>query len=184
MRSAPLLAALAVAFVLDSCASGPETGSTSPVTCDLPSSREISFLTTTRSNNPFLPISGLLRGTADEFVVVRIRLFLPDSTIVAVDGSVNDETGAEVAKLQTYTQMAKYWDIAEDLPPRDVQARSDALQRYYPMDAQFKARKGRSEYIVVFKGKNPLPRPATVALTVILNGEPQDFTFPLLPVKK
>ena len=97
---------------------------------------------------------------------------------------MRDEAGTEVAQLQTYAQMVKYWDIAEDLPHRDVQIRSDTLQRYYPPDLQFNARKGRSEYIVVFKGNNPLPRPATITLSVAVgDAEPQVFTLPL-PQKK
>lgn len=177
---AAMLAALASAV---SCSSGPEPAAAVPsVSCDLLSSREISFLSATRDTNPFFPIAGLLRGSPDEFVVLRIRLSLPGTTAVALEGSTRDGTGTDVAPLQTLSQMKKYWDTPEDLANRDKVAKANTLIRWYPPEPQFTAPRDRSEYLVVFKGKNPIPRPATISLSVTLgDAEPQEFTFPLPP---
>jgi len=185
MKTVGFIVALIMAITLAGCAGGPSPASTAPVTCDLLSTREVSFLTPTRANNPYYPISGLLRGTADEFAVVRVRLDFPDATPISLDGTVTDQSDTAVALLQTYDQMVRYWDIAEDLPARDRQIRSDALQRYYPSALSFTARKGRSEYVIVFKGKSPMPRPATVTVSVGLgDAQPQVFSFPLPPKEK
>ena len=92
----------------------------------------------------------------------------------------DDATGKDIAQLQTFKQMTDYWSAAEDLPYRDKDARATVLTRYYPPDLEFGAGKGRSEYLVILRGESPLPRPATVKLSVALNGgDPQVFTFPL-----
>jgi hypothetical protein len=179
-----LAAALAVAVSVAGCSSGPEPAGAIPaVACELVSGRDLWKYGPNAAANPFLPLTGMVRGTQDEFVVLRIRLSLAESTTVEIDGSVEDPTGKKLARLQTLGQMTEYWTGPENIPNRDKQVRSDTLTRYYPPDLHFVVKKGRAEYIVVFTGKSPLPRPAVINLSVTLNGEPQQFTFPL-PYRK
>jgi hypothetical protein len=179
-----LFAALVVVLAFAGCASAPEPTSPS-VSCDLLSRTEASYIGATRDSSPFLPPSRLLHST-DEFVVVRIRLALPEPTQVTIDGSAKDESGTVVAPLQTYQQMVDYWnDPTDQLPQRVIIARSDTLQRWYPPGPSFEGKKGRTEYVVIFKGKSPIPRPATVTLSVALgDAAPQEFSFPLPPKEK
>ena len=174
-----LAAAIAVAVSVAGCASGPAPA-VPAVACELVSGSELWKYGPNAVVNPFVPLTGTVRGTQDEFVVLRIRLSLAESTTVEIDGLVEDPTGKELARLQTFGQMTRYWSgQAESLPFRDKQVRSDILTRYYPPDLHFVARKGRAEYIVLFSGKNPLSRPAVISLSVTLNGEPEQFTFAL-----
>ena len=151
-----LAAAIAVAVSVAGCASGPAPA-VPAVACELVSGSELWKYGPNAVVNPFVPLTGTVRGTQDEFVVLRIRLSLAESTTVEIDGLVEDPTGKELARLQTFGQMT----------------------RYYPPDLHFVARKGRAEYIVLFSGKNPLSRPAVISLSVTLNGEPEQFTFAL-----
>jgi hypothetical protein len=187
MKSWHLLGvAVAITVSFASCAGAPEPAAgTSPVSCDLLSNREISLLSTTRVTNPFMPTIGIVQGSRDEFVVARIRLVLPEPTLVVINGSVTGDAGNAVAPLKTYQQMTRYWtEDAGDIDYRDARTRSDVLTRWYPPDLQFTAKAGRSEFVVAFIGKNPLPRPASVTLSVALgDAPPQEFTFPLPPRK-
>jgi len=174
-----LAAACALALSVAGCASAPEP--VGPVSCALLSSREVSYLSTESRNNPFVPITGLLRGT-DEFVVLKVSLSLSQASQVILEGSVQAEDGSEVARLQTLPQMIRYWQDEDEVPHRDVVARGNTLTRWYPPSPSFEAKQGRSEYIVVFKGKKPIPRPATVSLALTLgDGTSQEFTFSLPP---
>jgi hypothetical protein len=184
-RSHVLSAALAVALTAAGCASAPEPTSPS-VSGQILTRTEVSYIGATRETNPFIPLSRVIHGAPDEFAVVRIHLGLPAPTLVTIDGSVRDGTGAEVARLQSYQDMADYWnDPTDQLPFRTIQARSDTLQRWYVPSLSFQGNKGRTEYVVVFKGNNPIPRPATVTLSVGFGDEaPQELTFPLPPREK
>ena len=182
VKSAIFLAAiLAVALSSAGCASGPSTAAETPaVSCILLSSSEIGHYGASRAINPFSPRTSLLQGTPDEFVVLQLNLSLAESTRVAIAGSVQDAAGNEVARLQSLTQMQEYWRFGTDLPDREARARVDTLARYYAPSLEFVRNKGRPEYIVVLMGKKPLPRPASILVSVTLSGgDPQLFSFPL-----
>lgn len=178
-------AALAVMISAAGCSSGPEPApGAPPVSCILLSGPDLWQYGTNDVVNPFVPRKGFIRGADEEFVALRIRLSLPESAQVSIDGSVQDPAGKEVAPLQTLAQMTEYWSGAEDVAYRDQNARSNTLTRYYPASFYFTAKKGSSEYVVVFRGKNPLPRPASVMLSVAVgDAQPQQFNFPLPDMK-
>jgi hypothetical protein len=166
------------------CAGGPEAkNGAAPISCALLTNRDLWQYGTTRALNPFMARQLFIRGTPDEFVALRLTLSLAESARVSVSGSVQDPDGKEVAMLLSRAQLTDYWNQDAQGLNRDNMALYDSLERYYIPDLPFTSQKGR--YIVVFKGTNPLPRPATVLFSVSASdGESQDFTFPLPPVQK
>jgi len=174
---------LAVALSSAGCTSSPATAAP-PVACVVLSASQIVMYGPSRAVNPFFPRASAVRKAADEFVVLQLNLSLSEPARIALAGAVRDTAGNDAARLQSLSQMQEYWSFGEDVDDREARARMDTLTRYYSPALQFVQRRGRSEYIVVLLGKNPLPRPATAVLSVSLNGaEPQSFTFPLPALK-
>ena len=171
-----------ILFATGACATAPFPSSPE-VTFALLSVRDLGTYGQTFASNPFLAPSGFVHGAPDEFVAVGLKLALPDAGTVSLDGSVRTPDGREVARFYSLPEVQKYWSDWGDQSDLNSRSRLDTLNRWYPSASQFQAGKGRSEYVVILVGKNPLPRPATVTLTVTLNGGPQEFTFPL-PDKK
>ena len=154
-----------------------------PVSCTLLTSQDLWQYGATRVLNPFLARQSFIQGTPDEFVALRLTLSLAEAARVSVSGSVQDLDGKEVATLLSRAQLTDYWGQDAQGLNRDNRPLYDALERYYLPDFPFTSQKGR--YIVILKGKKPLPRPATVLFSVALSdGESQDFTFPLPPAQK
>ena len=178
-------AVIAVSLATAGCASTPLPQSPT-ATAQVLTRTEVSYIGATRDTNPYIPQSRLVHGSPDEFVVVKLQLAMPEKILVTLGGSVQDANGTEVATLQSYQDMVSYWtDPTEQLPFRTIQARSDTLQRWYPPSLSFEANRGRVEYDVVFKGRNPIPRPATVTVDVSFgDSAPQEFSFPLPPHDK
>jgi len=187
-RSAKHVLSLAVLAAVFMAAVGCATtggAALAPVTCRLLSPAEVATYAPSRPINPFIAHGSFILKSPDEFVVLDLALNLPEQARVSVAASVNDEVGTPVAALWTRTQMHMYWDHMQDITDRDDRIRQDTLDRYYPPASDFNARRGRTEWILVLVGKNPVPRPATVQVSVSLNGaEAQMFSFPLPPVKK
>jgi hypothetical protein len=176
-------ASCAVALSAAGCMSGGGTAA-APVACRLLSPQEISSYAPSRPLNPFVAHGSLLQPAPEEFVVLELDLSLAEPARVAITGAVEDESGAAVAQLWSRTQMHIYWDHLADVTDRDARTRVETLDRYYPPAADFAARRGRTTWILVFEGKSPLPRPATVKVAVSLGGaEAQAFEFPLPPKK-
>lgn len=182
LRSVSLLLAAAIALLSAGCASVP-IGSEPQASCTLLSSMDAGTYGTNFFTNPFMKPSSLIRGTPDEFVVLDLTLRLPESATVNLEGSVTQDSGDTVARMYTLKEMHTYWDGWGDNSDVTSRTRIEALERYYAPSDQFQAHKGRSEYVVVLMGKNPLPRPATVEFSVSINGVPQPFKFPLPPLK-
>ena len=186
LRPVCLLAAILGGSVfIASCVTAPPGAGTPGVSCTLLSSLDLGSYGVNYTTNPFLPPTSLVKGTPDEFVALDLVLSLQDSATVNIDGAVRSESGDQVARLNDLPQMRDYWSNWGDRTDKTSRTRLDTLDRWCMPSTQFAAHKGRTEYVIVLIGKKPLPRPASVAVSVSLNGgDPQIFTFPLLPKKK
>src|SRR5271169_2726475 len=103
-------AALAVMISAAGCSSGPEPApGAPPVSCILLSGPDLWQYGTNDVVNPFVPRKAFIRGADDEFAALRIRLSLPESAQVSIEGSIQDPAGKEIAPLQTLAQMTEYW---------------------------------------------------------------------------
>jgi hypothetical protein len=178
-------AILGVAVFMASCATEPPGTGTTGVSCTLLNWLDLGSYGANYTTNPFLAPTSMLKGTPDEFVALDLMLSLPDSATVNLDGAVRSDSGDLVARMNDLPQMRDYWDNWGDRTDKTSRTRLDTLNRWCMPSSQFVAHKGRTEYVIVLMGKNPLPRPASVVVSVSLNaGDPQTFTFPLPPKKK
>ena len=178
------LAVFAVTLLAVSCASQPANASGKPgASCKVLSFGDLGTYGASFFSNPFMQPSSILSGTPEELVVLDLSLSLPDSATVDLDGSVKVPTGEVVARVYSLSEMQDFWNGWGDKSSATSRTRIDTLTRYYAPSDHFMARKGNAEYIVVLMGKNPLPRPAMVELTVSLNAVTQSFTFSLAALK-
>jgi hypothetical protein len=176
-------AVFAVLFLSAACATGARPASGEPeVLCTMLTSWDLGSYGANSATNPFLAPSGLIEGTPDEFVALDIALSLPDSATLSIDAAVRraGENGEIVARLYSLQDMRKYWRAWGDPSAQTSRTRLDTLERWYAPSSQFVAHKGRSEYVIVLVGKNPLPRPASATVSIALNGKVGGtFEFPL-----
>jgi hypothetical protein len=180
-----LLSLLCLMLAIVGCASVP-SGTTGPVVSGKILSRaDLGVYGGSRSVNPFIAKSALVLGAPDEFVVFELDLTLPQAAHILIDASVTDESGTMVGKLYTPQEMHRYWENTTDVSDHDARTRLETLDRYYAPSFSFDQRGGRFEEILIFVGKNPIPRPATVTVSVTINTDaPQILTFPLPVFKK
>jgi hypothetical protein len=177
---------LAAGLSITGCASAPaeRSGSSPAISCRLLPKTDIWSYGPTYATNPFLAPSGLIKGTPDELAVLRIDLTLPESARIGIQGSVQDSAGNTVARLLDLNELRTYWSDWGDRTDKSSRDRLGMLERWCVPSLEFNAHGGRSQYVIVMMGKNPLPRPASVVVSVTLNNvEAGSFTFELPPKK-
>lgn len=185
ITSKVVLISLCIASVW-SCASAPEAiqpyASIRVMTVDeLQSAYGYSF-----EVNPYLEPSALIRGKPYEFSVLRIEISTSGSAAAVLSASVVGADGTVLASAKDLEQMKLFWDMWEGSDPNKGR-RLTSLERSYLPGYSFEQKPGRRVYYLVLMGKNPLPRPATIEATLLVEGlDPVIFSqaLPALPKKK
>lgn len=133
----------------------------------------------TFAENPYMPAVPFFSRSREEFVVVRLDLYVPDNMTLSVTARVRSPDDVDLAKQEDLDGMRSYWDLYRGTDARQVQKRLSALQRSYLPSNPFELRAGSRTYYLVLSGKNPIPRPAIVNVLVALGGEIKAFEFAL-----
>jgi len=160
---------LMLTVVALSCASIP-SGTKAGITIAIADTASLkSAFGSTFMQNPFLVPNGLIRGIPDEFVVVRVDLNLGARSLVAIEGGIYSEAGANLAELLDKQSLGEYWFTWDPREEPDSRRRSK-LERNALPGAHFQLSPGQHRYYLVFKGPNPIPRPATIRIQVSAEG--------------
>lgn len=136
--------------------------------------------------NPYLEPSSLIRGKPYEFSVLRIEIATSENAAVAVSAKVLGADGSALAEAKDLEQMKLLWDMWEG-KDSDKNRRLTSLERSYLPGPSFVQKPGSRVYYLVLTGKYPYPRPATVEVSLLVEGlDPVTFSqaLPELPKKK
>ena len=99
---------------------------------------------------------------------------------VSVFCSALGPDGKEVATQRDIREMENYWYPIGGKTEVNIEKRISMLRRSYMRSNPYAAKAGKSSFIVVLIGKNPLPRPAKVEVQVMAAGlESASFSFDL-----
>ncbi|MCE1209990.1 MAG: hypothetical protein LWX23_11040 [Spirochaetia bacterium] len=124
----------------------------------------------------------LVRGKLNEFFIVRVDFNLPADTMVAILATATSPSGEEVARVYDIQGLKDFWwaltitDNDSGLYDRKL----TAIERSCIPSFDFKQRAGKRSLFIPFIGKNPIPRPATLSVQVVLDsGTTGQYSFTL-----
>jgi len=116
---------------------------------------------------------GLLMGYPHEFVVLKIAINAISQTDIMVDQIAAIGTdGKPVARYYDLPEFCDYlsgWASLSKILPQNLEIAKDT---YLP-GPDFQTRKGQRTYYAVLIGKNPLPRPFTIKVSLGFNNAPE-----------
>jgi len=134
------------------------------------------------SENPYMEPRTLVRGKLNEFFIVRVYFNLPADTMVAILATATSPSGEEVARVYDIQGLKDFWwaltitDNDSGLYDRNL----TAIERSCIPSFDFKQRSGKRSLFIPFIGKNPIPRPATLSVQVVLDsGTTGQYSFTL-----
>jgi hypothetical protein len=130
--------------------------------------------------DPYMPYKGIFSGAKEEFIVLKIEVSMPKNGTVSVFCSASGPDGAAVAVQKDIREMENYWYPIGGKTEVNIETRMSMLRRSYMRSNPYAAKAGKSSFIIVLIGKNPLPRPAKVDVQVMAAGlESASFSFDL-----
>ena len=178
------IASIAILMLVTSCASSPSSVSSEgapAVSVRLLSGEEIkSAFGKNYETNPYMPYKGLISGAKEEFIVLKVEVPMTQNGAVSVFCSALGPDGKEVATQRDIREMENYWYPIGGKTEVNIEKRISMLRRSYMRSNPYAAKAGKSSFIVVLIGKNPLPRPAKVEVQVMAAGlESASFSFDL-----
>ncbi|MDX9828162.1 MAG: hypothetical protein RBT73_10510 [Spirochaetia bacterium] len=134
------------------------------------------------TENPYLEPRTLIRGKLNEFFVVKVDFNLPADDIVAIVASAKAPSGEDVAKVYDIQSLKDFWwsVTIQDEDNGLYDRKMTAIERSCIPGFDFKQRAGKRSLYIPFIGKNPIPRPATVSVQVVLSsGYTGQFSYVL-----
>lgn len=180
-----LFAVITVTMLL-SCAGTPRP-TENQVTIKLMDTRSIQLWGgQTYNDNPYLPPQGLIQGKPYELAVVKIDANLVAAADFEMQARLVGAEGKDSAVLYSLEDMRYFW-ASWPGSEGDIMRRLDRLERSYLPSLRFRAPRGSSTWYLVFVGKNPIPRPATVLVKAFIGqSAPYSAELPLdaLPAQK
>lgn len=170
----------AVVLLTISCANVPSYRPDKPmVTIEKATSTDIRAFGSKMFENPYIEPASLIRGKIDEFFIVKIGFNLPKKSKVSINAVSAKTDGSEAGKFYTATKLMDYWMLkdvyAEDDNPY-ANARQIAIQRSCIPSLEYMQNEGMHEYFLPLISSNPIPRPATISITITVD-DAQSFSF-------
>jgi len=134
--------------------------------------------------NPYMEPRTLLRGKLNEFFVVKVDFNLPVDSKVSILAEAKQAGGKEAARVHDSYSFIEFWDsitLIESEKGAEVQRKMTIIERSCIPAFDFVQRAGQGTLYIPFMGPNPIQRPATIYVQIVVGkGEPVIFTEKLL----
>jgi hypothetical protein len=135
-------------------------------------------------DNPYMEPRSLIRGKLNEFFVVKLDFNLPAEARVSIMAEAKTSGGIEAARARDSYSFVEFWDsmtVMETEKGAEFQRKVTAIERSCVSSFDFMLRAGKDTLFLPFTGPNPIQRPATIYVQVVVGkGEPVTFTEKLL----
>jgi len=168
-----LMIAIMVSFLVLSCATARNYNAGTPkVAIARASDAEIAKYGPNFLVNPFKEPSIIVLGKTYDFYIVKISLNLDRQTKVRVIASSQGPSGADTPAAYTQAEFVHFWDVVsnEGGPNAgEYERRKTIIERMVIPELSFSEGPGQNGYFLVFIGKNPVKRPMTYEVQVILD---------------
>ena len=178
VMSSPLL-------LLTGCASAPAFDPSRPqVVITQATQTDIRKFGTSYIDNPYMEPRTLLRGKLNEFFVVKVDFNIPADSKVSILAEAKLVGGKEAARVHDAYSFVEFWDsltLTESEKGAEVQRKITTIERSCIPAFDFTQRAGQRTLYIPFSGPNPILRPATIYVQIVVGkGEPFTFTEKLL----
>jgi hypothetical protein len=136
----------------------------------IPEDELVNAYGSTSAENPFIAPSSLVTGKAKDFIVLELKLSLPEAAHVEIDASITGLKGRP-ATIMTARDLSDYLALYNLGNPAE-KARRPIIERWCLPDTALNLAAGVRSYYVVVACDHPYPSDAHVVAQVYIGGVP------------
>jgi hypothetical protein len=172
MHARNYLWAILLTAGLLSCATAPKlpTGPASASLRLVPEDELVDAYGSKSEENPFVAPSSLVTGKARDFIVLELKLSLPEAAHVEIDASISGLKGRPSAILNA-RDLSEYLALFNLGSPSE-KARRPIIERWCLPDTALNLKAGLRSYYVVVACDHPYPSDAHVMAQAYIGGVP------------
>ena len=170
MQTRNYLWAMLLAAGLLSCATAPQIP-TGPALASfrlIPEDELVYAYGSTYEENPFIAPSSLVTGKSKDFVVLELKLSLPEAANVEIDATISGLKGRP-AVIMNARDLSDYLALFNLGNPSE-KARRPIIERWCLPDTALNLKAGLRSYYVVVACEHPYPQDAHVMAQVYIGG--------------